>query len=208
MRIGIIGSGNIGGTLTRLLAKAGHDVAVSNSRGPESLATLVADSGPHARAATVDEAAAFGDVVVLAIPLGRYEVLPAAPMTGKVVIDAMNYNPRRDGQMDMGGLTDTELVARHLSGSKVVKAFNTIPTKLLAEGGRPLLPVAEREVIYVAGDDKDANAIVSGLIEELGFAPVDAGSLREASPLMQLGTPAFTRPMTPGRALQTLRGGS
>lgn len=207
MRIGIIGSGNIGGTLARLWAKAGHEVALSNSRGPESLAALVAEIGAQARAETVDGAARFGDVVVLAIPFGRYAELPAPPLADKIVVDAMNYSARRDGPLDLGGLTDTEIVARHLGGSRVVKAFNTIPTRLLAEGGRPALPVAEREVIYVAGDDGAANALVSQLIEELGFAPVDAGPLREGSPKMQLGTPAFTRPMTPDRAREMLRGG-
>jgi hypothetical protein len=206
MRIGIIGSGNIGGTLARLWGKAGHEVAISNSRGPESLAGLVSEIGPNARAETVEGAAQFGEAIVLAIPFGKYDVLPAAPMAGKIVMDAMNYAARRDGQMDMGGLTDTELVARHLPGARVVKAFNTIPARLLAEGGRPNLPVAEREVIYIAGDDADAKAVTARLIEELGFAPVDAGTLREGSPKLQLGTPAFTRPMTPDGARQMLRG--
>ena len=208
MRIGIIGSGNIGGTLVKLWAAADHEVMVSNSRGPESLAPLVAEAGTRARAGTVSEAATFGEVVVLAIPFGKYEVLPASELSGKIVIDAMNYFPRRDGEMDMGGLTDTELVARHLARSRVVKAFNTIGAQLLADGGRPSTPLEEREVIFVAGDDSGAKDLVSGLIEELGFAPVDAGSLRQGCPKMQLGTAVFSRPMTPARANEVLSASS
>ncbi len=126
MKIGIIGSGHIGGTLAKLWAKAGHQVAISNSRGPASLAALVAEIGPQARAATVEEAAAYGEVVLVAIPYGKFDTLPFAKMSGKIVIDAMNYYPQRDGQIDFGDLTSSELVARHLPGGRLVKAFNTM----------------------------------------------------------------------------------
>ena len=103
MRIGIVGSGHIGGTLAELFVKAGHEVAVSNSRGPDSLADLVRRLGPAARATTVDQAAGFGDVVVVAIPFGRYRDLPADAFDGRVVVDTSNYYPRRDGRFAQGG---------------------------------------------------------------------------------------------------------
>src|SRR5439155_16709773 len=126
MAIGIIGSGMIGGTTARLLASIGYEVTIANSRGPESLKGLVSDIGPRARAATVEEAAASGDIVLVAIPLGRYRDLPAEALASKVVVDAMNYYPDRDGEMDFGYLTSSELLSRHLPGASVVKAFNTM----------------------------------------------------------------------------------
>jgi predicted dinucleotide-binding enzyme len=126
MNIGIIGSGNIGATAARLFADAGHEVAVSNSRGPESLVPLVKEIGPRGRAATVEDAADFGELVLVAMPFFAYETLPAEPLAGKVVVDAMNYYERRDGRIDFDGLTSSEVVARHLPNSRLVKAFNTM----------------------------------------------------------------------------------
>jgi 8-hydroxy-5-deazaflavin:NADPH oxidoreductase len=103
MRIGIIGAGKIGATLARLFVQAGHEVAISNTRGPASLAELVQELGPRAQATTVDQAAAFGDLVVEAIPFGRYRDLPAALLTGKIVVTASNYYPPRDGTIDLDG---------------------------------------------------------------------------------------------------------
>jgi len=108
VRIGIIGSGNIGATAARLFAGAGHEVAISNSRGTETLKELVADLGPNVRAATVEEAAEFGEVMLEAIPFGRYKDLPVEPLAGKVVVDAANYYLQRDGEIDLGGLTSSE----------------------------------------------------------------------------------------------------
>jgi predicted dinucleotide-binding enzyme len=126
MTIGIIGSGNIGATLAHLFVKAGHEVAISNSRGPASLRDLVAEIGPLARAASIEDAIAFGDVVIEAIPYGRYRDLPAAAFVGKLVVTAGNYYPQRDGEIDLAGRAQSELVAEHLAGARVVKAFNTI----------------------------------------------------------------------------------
>jgi len=126
MNMGIIGSGNIGATTARLFTEAGHKVAVSNSREPESLESLVEEIGPRARATTVEEAAAFGEVVLVAMPLFAYETLPSDQLAGKIVVDAMNYYEGRDGQIDFDGLTSSELVARGLPGARVVKAFNTM----------------------------------------------------------------------------------
>ncbi len=207
MKIGIIGSGHIGGTAARLFVEAGHQVAVSNSRGPASLTSLVQQLGPNARAATVEEAAAFGDVVLVAIPFKAYKDLPAPQLDGKVVIDAMNYYPKRDGDIDFGGLNSSELVAHHLPDARVVKAFNTMYSQTLASAGKPTAPVSQRLVIFVAGDDPEAKATVSRLIEEIGFAPVDTGSLREGGQKQQPGSPIYTREMTPEEARQTLASG-
>ena len=206
MRIGIIGSGNIGSTAARLLGRAGHEVAISNSRGPETLQELVQEIGPNARAATAEEAAGFGEVVLEAIPFGRYEELPVEPLAGKVVVDAANYYPQRDGEIGLGDLTHSEAVARHLPGARVVKAFNTMYYETLASEGRPGAPAEERLVLFVAGDDEEAKATVSQLIEEIGFAPVNTGSLREGGRKQQPGSAIYNEPMTPPRAREALAG--
>ena len=178
MRIGIIGSGNIGGTLARHFTEAGHDVTLANSRGPASLEPLVAELGPRAHAAAdVLAAAAAGDIVVLAVPFLLYDQLPAEALAGKIVIDAMNYFPNRDGELP--GLADdsttsSELLARQLPGARVVKAFNTMGWTHLASDGRPAGD-PERLVIFVAGDDAAAKATVSTLVDQIGFDAVSGG---------------------------------
>ena len=203
MRIGIIGAGNIGANAARLFARAGHEVAIANSRGPETLEGLVEEIGPNARAATVEEAAEFGEVVMEAIPFGRYEELPAGRLSGKIFVTASNYYPQRDGEMDLGGLAQSEAVARHLSGARVVKAFNTIYYVRLAQNGRPEAPLEEREVVFVAGDDDEAKATVYRLIEEIGFAPVDAGTLAQ-SKRQEPGSPIYNAAMNPAQAREAL----
>src|SRR5215207_2992802 len=141
MKIGIIGSGNIGAAAARLFARAGHEVAVSNSRGGAGLETLIAELGGRARATGIEEAARFGEVVLVAVPFGRYETLPPEAFAGKVVIDAGNYYPQRDGnfaQLDGGGATSSELVAAHLKDARLVKeiGFAAVDTGPLGEGGR------------------------------------------------------------------------
>jgi predicted dinucleotide-binding enzyme len=183
MNIGIIGAGHIGGTTARLFVDAGHQVAISNSRGPETLRELVAELGPNAHAATPGEAARFGEVVLLAIPLKDYTTLPVDELRGKIVIDAMNYYPNRDGhyeQLDNGSSTSSELVAAHLPGARVVKAFNTIWFEHLKSKGNKNAPVASRRAIFISGDDAEAKRVVSQLIEEIGFGPYDLGTLRES----------------------------
>jgi predicted dinucleotide-binding enzyme len=126
--IGLIGSGHIGSTVARLAVDAGHDVVLSNSRGPETLTDLVTELGPHARAASADEAAAAGDVVVVTVPLKAYRDVPVEPLRGKVVIDTNNYYPERDGhiaELDDESTTVSELLQAHLPDSHVVKAFTT-----------------------------------------------------------------------------------
>lgn len=183
MKIGIIGAGHIGGTTARLFIDAGHEVAISNSRGPETLRDLITELGPNARAVTASEAARFGDVVLVAIPLKDYKTLPVDDLKGRIVIDAMNYYPNRDGhyaQLDTAASTSSEMVAAHLPGARVVKAFNTIWFEHLKTKGNKTAPVEQRRAIFISGDDPEAKAVVSKLIEEIGFGPYDLGSLGES----------------------------
>ena len=197
MRIGIIGAGHIGGTLAELLARAGHQVTVSNSRGPETLAGLVEQLGDRGRAGTPTEAAGFGEVVVVSIPLGRYRDVPAGPLAGKIVVDTNNYYPQRDGavaELDGGGTTSSELLAARWPGARVVKAFNTIYWERLRDLGRP--GAGDRLGIPLAGDDAEAKRVVAGLIDELGFDPVDNGGLAEGGRRQQPGSPVYNVPLT------------
>jgi len=206
MRIGIIGSGRIGGTLAELWARVGHQIAIANSRGPESLAELVARIGPSARAATVEETARFGDVVVLAAPFRRPEALPP-PITvaGKVVIDAMNPFSETGEVIDLGGKTSSAVTAERLPGGRVVKAFNTMHFEALGTAGRPSVPKEERLVIFLAGDDGTAKAVVGRLIEEIGFTPIDTGSLARGGRLQEPGSKIFNEPLLPAEARRTLK---
>ncbi len=192
MKIGIVGAGNIGGTMAELLVGAGHEVALSNSRGPDSLRGQVAALGRRARAMTVDDAADFGEVVLLALPWRNPEGLPDPErVRGKIVIDATNHYMLDGGLFDLGDSTSSEEVLKRLPGARLVKAFNTIYWKHLAHDGRTGLPLPDRRAIFVAGDDADAKAVVSRLIEEIGFAPVDTGTLREGGRRQQPGAPVY-----------------
>jgi hypothetical protein len=206
MTIGIIGAGNIGGTLATLLAAAGHEVLLSNSRGPESLADRAGGPGGRIRVGTVTEAAGAGDLVVEAIPFGRYRDLPAEALAGRLVVSASNYYPDRDGELDLGGRADTELVAAHLAGSRVVKAFNTIWSGHLASQGDPARPHDERRAIPVAGDDADARRTVLDLVDALGFGGVDNGALHEGGLRQMPGTPVYNADITKAAARRLLGG--
>jgi 8-hydroxy-5-deazaflavin:NADPH oxidoreductase len=193
MKIGIIGAGNIGGTLARRLAALGHQVSVANSRGPESLAAFARESG--ARAVTVEEAARAGDVVIVSIPLKNISRLPRDLFKGVpdsvVVVDTGNYYPRqRDGRIDPieRGATEARWVADQL-GRPVVKAFNNIYARHLLERGKPT-GTAGRIALPIAGDDPRAKEVVTRLLDELGFDAVDGGGLDE-SWRQQPGTPVY-----------------
>jgi predicted dinucleotide-binding enzyme len=210
MKIGIIGSGNIGATAARLFARAGHEVAVSNSRGGEGLGDLIAELGGRGRAAGVEEAARFGEVVLVAVPFGRYEALPAEAFAGKIVIDANNYYPQRDGHfasLDGGETTSSELLAAHLRGARLVKAFNTIWFEHLARQGDTSLPPEERRAIFIAGDDGEAKRTVARLVEELGFAAVDTGPLGAGGRRQQVGAAVYNRELNAREAAAVLAAG-
>lgn len=196
-KIGIIGAGMIGATTARLFVQAGHEVAVSNSRGPASLADLVNELGPRARAMTAAAAARWADIVLLAVPWRTPEALPPADtVAGKIVIDAMNPYTHDGAVQDLGASTSSEETRARLPGARIVKAFNTIWFKHLAERGRTDAPLDDRHAIFVAGDDEDAKQVVSQLIEEIGFGPVDTGSLVEGGRRQQPNTSLYNKVLT------------
>jgi hypothetical protein len=189
--IGFIGSGMIGGTVARLATAAGHEVVLSNSRGPETLKDLADELGPLARAGTTEDAAG-ADLVVVSIPVNAYGSLPAASLTGRVVIDTGNYYPQRDGniaEIDSGSLTTSELLQRDLPGAKVVKVFNNIFFKHLRSLGRPA-GGADRTLLPIAGDDPQAKATVTAFLDSIGYGAVDVGPLAEGW-RYDAGTPAY-----------------
>lgn len=199
MKIGIVGAGHIGANVARLFAAGGHEIVIANSRGPETLQDLAGELGAAARPATVEEAARFGEVVLVSIPLGRYKELPADAFDGKIVIDTNNYYPERDGQiaaLDANETTSSELLAAHLKGARLVKAFNTIYFEDLRTQARKDSPVEERRAIFIAGDDAEAKKTVSKLIEEIGFAPVDTGDLRDGGAAQQPESAIYNRNLT------------
>jgi len=201
--IGLIGAGHIGSQLARLAVANGHDVVISNSRGPETLADLVAELGPHARAATTAEAAAAAEIAVVTIPLRAIGTVPVEPLAGKIVIDTNNYYPGRDGQipeLDDESTTTAELLQRHLPTSRVVKAFNHIYSGDLTEQGQaPGTP--GRRALVIAGDDADARTVVARLIDSFGFDVVELEPLSEGWRI-QRDTPGYG----PRRTAEELRG--
>jgi predicted dinucleotide-binding enzyme len=190
--IGFIGAGHIGSQVARLAIAHGHDVVMSNSRGPDTLAALVAELGPKARAATATDAARAADIVVVTVPLKNYREVPVAPLAGKIVIDTNNYYPQRDGhiaELDNESTTTAELLQAHLPTSKVVKAFNHIYAAQLTTDGQPA-GSKNRRALVIAGDDPAAKVTVLKLIDEFGFDVVDAGPLKEGWRI-QRDTPGY-----------------
>jgi 8-hydroxy-5-deazaflavin:NADPH oxidoreductase len=190
--IGLIGAGHIGSQLARLAVAHGYSVVISNSRGPETLAQLVAELGPKARAATPIEAAEAGDIVVVTVPLKNYRSVPVEPLAGKIVIDTNNYYPHRDGhipELDSESTTTAELLQAWLPKSKVVKAFNHIYAAELTTHGQPA-GSPNRRGLAIAGDDASAKATVTKLLDVFGFDTVDAGPLKEGWRI-QRGTPGY-----------------
>jgi 8-hydroxy-5-deazaflavin:NADPH oxidoreductase len=190
--IGLIGAGHIGSQIARLAVANGYNVVISNSRGPETLSALVAELGPKARAATSVDAAKAGDIVVVTVPLKNYRAVPVEPLKGKTVIDTNNYYPERDGhipELDNESTTTAELLQSHLPTSKVVKAFNHIFAAQLTTDGRPA-GTQNRRALVVAGDDSNAKATVTHLLDQFGFDTVDAGPLKEGWRI-QRDTPGY-----------------
>lgn len=179
---GIIGAGHIGSQLARALTQRGYDVVIANSRGPETLAALVAELGPHARAATAAEAAEQADVAVVTVPMRAYTAVPVEPLAGKIVLDTNNYYWERDGhipELDRGEATSSGLLQAHLPTSKVVKAFNHITSgDITTTGSAPGTP--NRRALGTASDHPDAIEFVTRLYDELGFDTVSAGPLSES----------------------------
>jgi 8-hydroxy-5-deazaflavin:NADPH oxidoreductase len=193
--IGFIGSGMISSQLARLAIAAGFDVILSNSRGPETLADLVAELGDRARAATPVEVARASDLVVASIPFVVYSKLPADALAGKVVIDTMNFYPERDGEMaevKTETVATSELVQRHLARSQVVRALNNLDWVRLFKRARPA-GAADRSAVPIAGDHAEAKVAVARFIEAIGYDVVDMGPLAE-SWRSQPTAPVYVRP--------------
>jgi 8-hydroxy-5-deazaflavin:NADPH oxidoreductase len=196
MKIGIIGSGNIGGTVGTLWVKAGHQVLFS-SRNPENLKQLVAGLGPLARSGTVQEALAFGDVIFIGVPYGAYPQIGkdyARQLKGKIVLDAGNAVQARDGDIAKEareiGIGNTS--AKYLAGARIVRAFNTMNFRRLETNANRS---GERMAIPIAGDDKEALALASRLVRDAGFDPVVIGSL-ESAKLFAQGGPLYGQDIT------------
>ncbi|MBV9381090.1 MAG: NAD(P)-binding domain-containing protein [Streptosporangiaceae bacterium] len=196
--VAFIGSGKIGGTVARLSVAAGHQVMLSNSRGPETLKDFVAELGPLAGAAAGAEAAAAADIVVVAIPVRAYRDLPAGALAGKLVIDTGNYYTQRDGhiaELDGGSLTSSAFLQQQLPGATVVKAFNNIYYKHLQSLARPA-GAADRTFLPIAGDDAAAKSAVTTFLDSIGYGAVDGGSLAD-SWRQEPGAPAYGAPYGP-----------
>ncbi|WP_344619591.1 NADPH-dependent F420 reductase [Dactylosporangium salmoneum] len=179
---GIIGAGHIGSAVARAVIALGHDVVIANSRGPETLSALVEDLGPAARAASAAEAGAAGDVVVVTVPFGRYREVPVEPLDGKIVLDTNNYYWERDGrfpELDHGEATTSGLLQAHLTGSKVVKAFNHIAAADINADGSPA-GTPGRRALAVSSDYSDAVAFVVDLYNRIGFDAADVSPLSES----------------------------
>lgn len=188
MKIGIIGAGRMGGTLTVLLARAGHTVLPANAKGGDSLNDLEAEAGPNAHAVTPAEAAEQAELVIIALPLGTKDGLPkATAVAGKIVVDAMNG-------FGAAGAGSTERTARSLPGARVVKAFNTLNFQTMRQSAG--LTGDHRLALFVASDDADAKKVVASLIADIGFIAVDTGSLRDGGQQQQPGGPVFNKPLT------------
>ncbi|MFF3373888.1 NADPH-dependent F420 reductase [Streptomyces sp. NPDC002680] len=193
--LGVIGTGAVGLAVARRAVDAGLNVVLSNSRGPETLAGLVAELGRRARAATPAEAASAGDLVIASVPLAAHEQLPQAELVGKTVIDPMNYAPRPDWnipELDSTKATSSELVQRHLTGARVVKALQCIGMKQLVDLSLPA-GTTNRSALPLFGDDPGAKKEVAGLLDILGFDPVDLGTLAD-SWRCEPNTPLFAIP--------------
>jgi 8-hydroxy-5-deazaflavin:NADPH oxidoreductase len=206
LKIGIIGSGNIGSTVASLFAKTEHnEIAISNSRGPNTIVELTKSLGPNVSAKSPEDTVKFGEVILLAIPWRKKHELPDAKLfENKIVVDAMNPYSENYEIIDLGESTSSEEVAKQIPGCKLVKAFNTIYYKDLASKGRPDISKENRSVIFVAGDDLEAKKAVSGLIEEIGFMSVDTGSLKEGGKKQQPGSPIYNNPINVEQANKLL----
>jgi len=211
MKIGVIGAGHIGSNAARLFVKAGNEVAIANSRGPQTLEPLVEELGDNAEAVTVEEARDFGDIVFISIPLGRISELPTNGWENKIVIDTNNYYPDRDGniaKLDSGSTTSSEMLLQHIPGARLVKGFNTIWFEHLRSQGNTDLPLDQRRAIFIAGDDSDAKAAVARLIEDIGYAAVDTGFLHEGGLSQQPGTAIYNKELTAAEAAKVMTAGA
>ncbi|MBD8219405.1 NAD(P)-binding domain-containing protein [Microbacterium sp. CFBP 13617] len=203
--VGIIGAGHIGSALAKGFAKNGYDVVIANSRGPETLTDLVATVGDRARAATAQEAAEAGDIVVVTVPLKAYTDVPVAPLAGKTVLDTNNYYFERDGHiaaLDDKQTTTSQMLQEHLPQSTVVKAFNHIRAADILTDGSPA-GTEGRRALATSGDSDEAVALVTRIYDEFGFDTVNVGPLSE-SWRVERDQPAYVVRQTAEKLTQNL----
>jgi 8-hydroxy-5-deazaflavin:NADPH oxidoreductase len=206
MKISIIGSGHIGGTLARLFVKAGHEVALANSRGPASLKTFVDELGPQLLPVkNIEEAIVFSDLIIFSIHWRTIDSLPVFNAQGKIIVDTTNPYKSDGTFYDLGDDIPSSKVMKHFTGGVIVKAFNTIWFQHLAEKGNKDLPIAERRVIPVASDDSGAKSKVARLIEEIGFGPFDSGSLKAGTALQNIQGLLYNKELTVQEATDIVR---
>lgn len=203
--LGIIGAGEVGSQIARAAIAQGYEVVIANSRGPETLTALIRELGPSARAATARDAAAAGDVVVIAVPLKLINDMPVAEVAGKVVIDTNNYIRPRDGafaDVDAGRLTVHQLRQQHLPGARVVSGFTHIQAPTLLAFARPA-GAPDRLALAVSSDFPDAVAVLTQLQDEFGFDTVDNSPLSQ-SWRVGPGTPAWQTSLRGGQRKESL----
>lgn len=205
MNIGIIGAGRLGQALATRFVAAGHTVMVSNSRGRDGVRDIAAAIGCQPGAA--EEAACFGDVVVVSVPLKAFGLLPAQAIGNRIVVDTCNYYPARDGvrsELEGGGETTSGLLQKALPDAVVVKAFNSVLATHLAQGGAAT-PTGERHALPIASDDPQAAATVARLVEDAGFTPVVTGPIRD-SWTFERARPGYCRALDAAELRKVLAG--
>ena len=197
MKISVIGAGNIGGNLARLLVKAGYEVALANSRGPASLKSFVDELGNKLHPVDLENAIGYSEIIILAVHWRVIDSLPVFnKVNGKIIVDTTNPYKDDGSFYDLGDDISSSKVIKHFPGGTVVKAFNTIWFKHLAETGNIKLPLEERRVIPLAGDDAGAKLKISKLINEIGFGPLDTGNLKDGSKLQGVQGVLYNRELT------------
>lgn len=203
MQLGIWGAGLIARAVATLAMRHGHEVMVSNSRGPQTLSDVADELG--CCTGTVDECADFGDLILVAVPFKAHTALPPERVQGKIVLDACNHYPLRDGEdaaLDAMAITSGERLSAHLHGARVVKAFNAILQRDIVAHAQPATST-ERRALPIAGDDSEARSAVASLIDQLGFDVVDVGLMAQ-SWRFERGMPAYCIPMRSASLTQAL----
>ncbi|GAA2573747.1 NADPH-dependent F420 reductase [Microbacterium binotii] len=181
-RVGIIGAGHIGSALAKGLVERGYEVAIANSRGPETLADLVSELGPKAHAATAADAAAFGEWAIVTVPLKAIDQVPVAELAGKIVVDTNNYYWERDGRiqaLEDKQTTTSEMLQERLPASTVVKGFNHIMAAQINTDGTPA-GTENRRALATAADTDEGLAFITALYDEFGYDTVAVGALSES----------------------------
>ena len=194
MKIGMIGAGRIASALVERLAPHGHELMISNSRGREAVQETADALG--CLAGSAEDAAAFGEVTVVTVPLNRFDTIPAEAIGDRIVVDTCNYYPGRDGphpEFEGGGDTTSEQLQRMMPQARVVKAFNSIMSAHLAEGGRPT-PSGGLHALPIASDDAAAADVVAQIVRDCGLDPVYAGPLKD-SWKFERARPVYCRPL-------------